>query len=201
MSFDYARQVGCVCVGPIRFYSFGFIAAVLASWTPQPSSGPRRSCAGTACVAYWRWKSRPLGGRPWLITQRIQINQILKQSFENACPRLMRAIHCQTLPAHTVPPLSVRTREPERISRSLTPVRRNRGASLIPDKGCLWGHTRMHRVSQLCPLHCALQTRFARSEDFESRAWTQSRPCCSAIPACGSITPARKRPAKSPGIK
>ena len=47
------------------------------------SSGPRRSCVGTgpAFVCYWRWKSRPLGGRPQIETELRAL--IRRMSVEN----------------------------------------------------------------------------------------------------------------------
>src|SRR6202171_310065 len=46
------------------------------------SSGPRRSCVGTGPVCcYWRWKARPLGGRPQIDTELRAL--IRRMSVEN----------------------------------------------------------------------------------------------------------------------
>src|ERR1700722_15354904 len=60
-----------------------YIAGFLLSCRLSRSSGPRRSCVGTgpAFAPYWRWKSRPLGGRPQIHTELRAL--IRRMSVEN----------------------------------------------------------------------------------------------------------------------
>jgi hypothetical protein len=75
-----ARHAGCICVGPTEPCSFGSIVAVLASLTlVRPETVVRWHRMGFA--AYWRWKSRPLGGRP-RIGKEVR-DLIRRMSFEN----------------------------------------------------------------------------------------------------------------------
>src|SRR5262245_47260923 len=61
----------------------GSIGVARAPLMPSPSSSPRRWGAGIAkgFTAYWRWKSRSLGGRP-RIAQEVR-DLIRRMSLEN----------------------------------------------------------------------------------------------------------------------
>src|SRR5260221_5266282 len=55
------------------------------------SSGPRRSCVGIGpvFVANWRWKSRPLGGRPQIETElRVLIRRMSVENSLWGAPRI-----------------------------------------------------------------------------------------------------------------
>ena len=64
----------------------GFVSSCIVGFQEacrlSRSSDPRRSCGGTGpAFGYWRWKSRPLGGRPQIKTELRAL--IRRMSMEN----------------------------------------------------------------------------------------------------------------------
>jgi hypothetical protein len=69
----------------------GCIAGFHQSCRSSPSSGPRRSCVGIAPAfrRYWRWKARPLGGRPPIDTElRVLIRRMSVENPLWGAPRI-----------------------------------------------------------------------------------------------------------------
>src|SRR6202165_5846053 len=88
-------RLGCMGASGSRTMSAGSLSSCIAGFHQScrfsQSSGPRRWCVGTgpAFAAYWRWKSRPQGGRPQIDTElRVLIRRISVENPLWGAPRI-----------------------------------------------------------------------------------------------------------------